>query len=92
MRLDPAERSKSQSIAEIIRERRRRRCKATGEPFEEPPPHSLKSSSVLTMSLSSKCENRGYSNGSSLRNSTTTAKIALVPENAGDVVSGTGVG
>src|SRR5258708_28080921 len=33
-----AESSLSQSLAAVIRERRRRRCEANGEPFEELPP------------------------------------------------------
>jgi len=30
--------SKSQLVADLLRERRRRRCEASGEPFEELPP------------------------------------------------------
>jgi hypothetical protein len=37
-RLVPAEDSKSQLVADLLRERRRRRCEASGEPFEELPP------------------------------------------------------
>ena len=33
-----AESPLSQSLAAVIRERRRRRCEASGEPFEEMPP------------------------------------------------------
>ncbi len=44
-RLVPAEDSKSQRVADLLRERRRRRSEASGEPFEELP---LQPISVLT--------------------------------------------
>ena len=37
-RLVPAEETESQRIANVLWERRRRHCEATGEPFEEMPP------------------------------------------------------
>ena len=37
-RFVPTEDTESQGLAHVIRERRRRRCEANGEPFEEMPP------------------------------------------------------
>jgi hypothetical protein len=36
----PDEDRRSQLVADLLRERRRRRCEANGEPFEELPQHS----------------------------------------------------
>jgi hypothetical protein len=48
--------SKSQLVADLLRERRRRRCEASGEPFEELPlrPVSLRQARVYQ--LQRRCE------------------------------------